>query len=215
MNSNIWVCIASGPSLTDEDIDYCRLQGWNLATCNLSFRRVPDAKVFYASDTRWWDRYEREALETLRKDCKLFTNCRKSAKHIDRLIKPECARQGAWPTRKGEVTPSGMSGHLLIQAVSWEDPTIIALLGYDHQHTDGLAHSHEDYPKEWPNAAGLDQDKTKMYFENTAKEATVPIINATRETALTCFERVKLEEINEYIANGGLAPEAGTKECSS
>ena len=68
----------------------------------------------------------------------------------------------------------------------------IILLGYDCQKTEGKTHWHGDHIKGLGNAKRIENwaDKFKLlaeYCENTT------IINATRQTALNCFEKMPLE----------------------
>lgn len=48
------VLIASGSSLTQEDVDWCQGKARVLAV-NDSYRKAPWADLLYASDPRWWD----------------------------------------------------------------------------------------------------------------------------------------------------------------
>src|SRR5690349_852168 len=48
------LCVASGPSLTQEDIDHCRPHVDATIVVNASFRLAPWATVLYAADREWW-----------------------------------------------------------------------------------------------------------------------------------------------------------------
>ena len=50
------ICIASGPSLTQEDVDYCRGRG-RIYAVNDVYRLAPWADVLFACDLAWWKRY--------------------------------------------------------------------------------------------------------------------------------------------------------------
>ena len=50
------ICIASGPSLTQEDVDYCRGKGKVYAVNNV-YTLAPWADVLYACDQAWWDEH--------------------------------------------------------------------------------------------------------------------------------------------------------------
>ena len=69
----------------------------------------------------------------------------------------------------------------------------IVLLGYDCQETDGKKHWHGDHPKGLANAVGIKDWPVK--FAEFAKTGKTPIFNASRYTALDCFERVRLEDV--------------------
>jgi hypothetical protein len=68
----------------------------------------------------------------------------------------------------------------------------VVLLGYDCQVTNGLKHWHGDHPKGLGNAGMI--HKWHKRFAELADKYPNKEFNATRETALTCFERVKLED---------------------
>ena len=47
------VCIASGPSLTQADVDYVRGKA-RVIVVNNGYLLAPWADVLYAADARWW-----------------------------------------------------------------------------------------------------------------------------------------------------------------
>lgn len=71
----------------------------------------------------------------------------------------------------------------------------IILLGYDMQETGGKAHWFGDHPKGLVNGnySGLVGHFTRLASDLAARG--VDVVNCTRETALTCFRRVPLEEV--------------------
>lgn len=69
----------------------------------------------------------------------------------------------------------------------------ILLLGYDCQHTGGRAHWHPDHPSPMGNAGSV-HDWPRLW-RNTAKAvAGAQVINCSRQTALDCFPRMRLED---------------------
>lgn len=73
----------------------------------------------------------------------------------------------------------------------------IILLGYDCQYKGGKRHWHGDHPKGLGNAGKV--DKWGAQFQKMADSVRdIEVVNATRETALTCFPKVTLEDaLNE------------------
>ena len=71
--------------------------------------------------------------------------------------------------------------------------TRIVLLGYDMQHTGGRRHCHQDYPAGWLNAEPVKGWASQFAFlaRDLAAEG-VEVLNASRETALTCVPRMTL-----------------------
>lgn len=90
----------------------------------------------------------------------------------------------------------GNSGASCISLAIMGGAKKIILLGFDCQETNGLKHWHGNHPAGLGNA-GMMHKWHKKFAEIATKWPDL-IVNATRQTALTCFERVKLE--NE-IAN--------------
>lgn len=71
----------------------------------------------------------------------------------------------------------------------------IILLGFDCQKTGGKAHWHGNHPKGLGNA-----DKIEHWHDKFSQlAATIPegveVLNASRETALTMFPRVNLDDV--------------------
>jgi len=70
----------------------------------------------------------------------------------------------------------------------------IILLGFDCCHTNGRSHWHGDHPHHLGNA-GL----TSQWLDNFKQLADdfkhIEIINASRETAITCLPRARLEDL--------------------
>lgn len=68
----------------------------------------------------------------------------------------------------------------------------VILLGYDCQYTNNKTHWHGDHPPKLGNARMI--DKWHKKFKELADKYPNKIFNATRQTALTCFDKVKLED---------------------
>lgn len=70
----------------------------------------------------------------------------------------------------------------------------IVLIGYDCQKTGGKVHHHGDHPPNLGNAKSMSQWFVRFRkLAETMSRAKVNVINASRETALTCFPRMDLE----------------------
>lgn len=174
------VCIASGPSLTPQDCE--RVRRWRetgsgraVIVVNTTFRLAPWADVLYAMDAAWWNAHIDEVRRTFR----------------GRLINPWREMRGVERVRFEHRRNSGAGAISL--AAHWGARRIV-LLGYDCQRTGGQAHWHGDHPKGLGNAGTI--DRWPAIFARLAKSLAgrVTVINATRETALTCFERRSLSE---------------------
>ena len=177
------VCIASGPSLTPEDVEKVRAAGHPVIVTNTTFRLAPWADVLFGMDMLWWKEHHKEIAAT-------FTGRKLSTSHAARAYGAESLAQCPWFPR---TLNSGEGAIVLAMAGG---PKRIVLLGFDCQRTGGMAHWHGDHPKRLGNAKSM--PKWPKQFAQTAKNAAgqgIEVLNATRETALTCFPRAELEAV--------------------
>ena len=97
-------------------------------------------------------------------------------------------------TQLKELNTYGNSGAGCISMAAQGGAARIILLGFDAQHTNGLAHWHGNHPAGLGNAG-----MTHKWLENFEKLkqdfSHIDIINASRETAITCFPRARLEDL--------------------
>ncbi len=187
-----WVCIGSGPSLTFDDVEYCRQRGWNLATCNNALIYAPDTKVHHAFDLRWWRTYYELARQTGAELSCCHSNASRDYKIRHYFRYPG----GGWSKNPNYVYEGGpMSGYNLIQIVgNREDCDRIILLGYDMK---ALYQSnfHEPHPTGWPKSNPEVLSKRLRFYDDLANEAPIEVINASRDTAITQFKMQTLDMI--------------------
>lgn len=184
-----WIIVASGPSLTRDDVDALRGVGPTIAVNNSVFF-APWADVLFATDAVWWRYYTPKV--------NWYKGRRVSRTHNAAGI--EQWRGKNWP-RTG-----GNSGHMAIQFAVDNGATNVALIGFDQQKTEGKAHFHADHPKvaqdgrrtNMANAGGVMAWPRLM--EKTAvdlKERGIRVVNLSRQTALKCFPRMTVEHFLE------------------
>lgn len=187
------VCIGSGPSLTQDDIDRCRGRARVIAIKDVAFD-APWADVLYGAgadaprDT-WWNRYG-ESLT--------FSGLRYSldqrASEWSSVLK-HGPMQGL-SDDPGKLALGGHSGYQAINLAVHLGAKRIVLLGYDCQPTNGKdhyfgSHKHGSIGRQLPFGLFL------AYFPSMVpalKKIGVEVVNATRETALEVFPRVSLKE---------------------
>ena len=179
------VCIAAGPSLTRADCDALRGFGHTIAVnCAVFF--APWADEWYAADTQFWNYYGSKGA--------WFKGHRVS--RTRHALVAEQWRGKGWP-RTG-----GNSGHQALQRAVESGYDHVALIGYDHQHTGGKVHFHGDHPRKnrvrLGNAPSVhhwvkQMDRTAIDLERRGVE----VVNLSRDTALTCFPRMTVEELLE------------------
>lgn len=175
------VCLASGPSLTAEDCEKVREAGHPTIVTNTTFRLAPWADVLFGMDMKWWQLHHKEVSA-------VFTGRKVSTSHAARAYGAESLAMVPWFTR---TLNSGEGAIVLAMAGHAKK---IVLLGYDCQAPAGKMHWFGAHPKGLGNGGSI--KKWPKHFANVARNAKnqgVFILNATRQTALTCFPLVDLE----------------------
>lgn len=185
------VVLASGPSLTEADIqavDSC----YTIAVNSTMLHCKP--KVGYAYDRSWWKVYYDQAKE---RGCIMYSACNATLPHLVKKV-PKVA--GVNLSKEGLVgSNSGLHGICLAYYLGFTD---ILLLGFDCQHDEGKAHHFGDHPKPLGNAQNPERWIAGFnYIAKSAGELGVRIINCSRQTALTCFEQMDLQEALDGYRN--------------
>jgi hypothetical protein len=179
------VCIASGPSLTPEDCD--RVRGLRTIVTNTSFRLAPWADVLFGFDAKWW----REHIAEVRSVFK--GRMLSQAQVASNVAGVESLYGSKW------FRGFGNSGACAISVALCAGASRVVLIGYDCGFTpDGKRHWHPDHPNGMSNCKSI--ARWPYQFGQVAKEAEkrkVPVLNASRQTALKCFARVGLAEALE------------------
>jgi len=168
-------CIASGPSLTQEDCDFIARTGIPTIAVNSSWEIARFCDIVYGGDCAWWD----ENFSKIDIDAALWTYSENGAnKHkINRHV-PRSA--GAWN-----------SGMRAIQLAIEKGAKRIILLGYDASIANGT-HFHGDHEK-LKNPTQVNCERWKKQFANL-NIFDCEIINSSRYTELDCFKTMKLED---------------------
>ena len=160
-------------------------EGRRVIAVNNSWQRAPFADALFAMDRKWWLEY----AGRISGDFEFWTSSRSAA--------------AVWKLNLVNSEPgAGEQTQVLDQArreqrVSGGRPAMlfgaarVILLGYDMGCNGEQKHWHPDHPTDLgnpPNATSRRGARTSNGWR-----ATVPIINATRQTALKCFPRMDLE----------------------
>lgn len=186
------VCIASGPSLTETDVELVRASGLPAIVCNTSFRLAPWADALFAFDFRYWETRDPTTrityLEETARDFRGARYCRSElARNLPGVI--SCVGR-PWFWGFGN---SGICAITLAQAARARRAI---LLGYDCKlGPGGLPHWHGKHPE--PRSNCLSLPKWPEQFARLAKLCKARgfrVVNATRDTALDCFPRMTLED---------------------
>lgn len=174
--------IASGPSLTAADCEAVRAAGLPAFVTNTTFRVCPWADVLLAHDAKWWKVHEAEVKAT-------FKGRRFRCGSAPRVFGEPVGR---WLL---EFRSFGNTGCAAISLAALAGARRVVLLGVDCQRTGGATHWHGDHPPELSNAKTMDKWPAKFVkVAAYARGKGCEVVNASRETALTCFPRVRLED---------------------
>jgi hypothetical protein len=169
------VCIASGPSLTEEDVEAVGQWGGRVIVANTTFLMAPWADALFAMDRKWWELYYPETM------------CFQGRKFTTATL-PQ-----SMDVTKASITNYRNSGANCVSLAASEGATDVVLLGFDCSHDGSKTHWHGSHP------FGLSDAKTvrlwPLIFDRLAKDMKrkgVKVWNASRRTALESFERVDL-----------------------
>jgi hypothetical protein len=187
------VCIASGPSLNEQDVEAVRVwrqgaeTGRIVIVANTTYQGALWADALCYVDRAWWSgdplkKFPGYAADVRARFAGLVCGMNPTAG----VPKPDFP----WLVRN--------TGVMTVSLASKLGASRIVLLGFDCQHTGGKTHWHGDHPAGLGNAGSIAGIKGRpswqAQFEALRRYIKAPIINATRETALTCFPLATLED---------------------
>ncbi len=172
-------CLASGPSLTPEDVE--RVRHLPCLVTNTTFRLAPWADVLVGFDAKWWKHHSGEVAAA-------FHGIGVTGSRSVRVPGILSLADTPW------LSQLRNSGAVAISLALYAGAARVLLLGFDGQKTGGRTHWHGDHPqglgnahsiKEWPRA-----------FRAVAKYAHSrgQVLNCSRETAVVAFPRMSLED---------------------
>lgn len=200
-----FVCIASGPSLTREDVEAARGKA-EVIVVNDCWRLAPWADHLYAADHAWWNYHGAAVLAGFhgrRWTQQPIAKPRKEQKDVIERFRLMPVG-GKWERGLGidcihYPDVHGNGGYQAINLAFLLGATEIVLLGYDMKRDGdqikGRSHWFGEHPKQincspdYLACAGVFPE-----LAAALKERGVDVINCTRETALTCFPRKPLSE---------------------
>lgn len=180
------VIIAGGASLTREDVEFCRGKA-RVVAVNDAYRLAPWADLFYACDARWWDvHFERIAdLQGL----KVTHSADAAVRHRLSLIVGRAAQGLSFNPTFVHLGNNG--GYQALNLVTLMGATRILGLGYDMKGR----HWFGDHPKACSGPSNF--ARWIANFETVPPDLArigATFINCSRDTALTCFPRMTIEE---------------------
>lgn len=180
MTANRWagkvvVCIASGPSLTLEDVQ--RTEHLKTIAVNTSWEMARNADVIFAGDDSWWN-----------------ANHDKIGTQAERWTLAQASAEKYGLHRFPFKAPYN-SGMVAIHLAAHFGASKIILLGYDCSVKNGV-HWHGKHAGKNPDPIRC--GKWKKHFLHCSlfmKKAGIPVINCSRYTELACFPRATIEDV--------------------
>ena len=174
------VIIASGPSLTKDQVDYCKDKAFT-AVINNSYQIAPWADLLYACDEEWWDYYRPDF-----KGLKYTINESAAAKYNLNLIKHD--NKIRFSTDKDVIATNGNSGFQAINLIYHFGYRNIYLLGFDYKNTS--QHWHGRHPGAMDKFPNMNIWVHKMIEAKPLMDAAgLKIINCSPDSAIQCFEK--------------------------
>lgn len=182
------ICIASGPSLTQEDVDYCRGKG-KVYVVNDVYKIAPWADILYACDKSWWDHHN--GAPDFKGEKWTLTDTAAKAYNLNWI---NCIFGRDWSNDPNFIAGGGNSGFQCLNLAVIQNPGAeFFLLGYDMQARDqNKKHFFGNHPK------GLDRGSNYTgwvkNFIRASAQINEKVVNCTVDTAVPCFERKPLRE---------------------
>lgn len=194
------VCVATGPSLTAEDVTFCRGKA-PVIVVNDAYRLAPWADALVANDYSWW--LHHEGVPGFRGD-------------KWGVLHPTWTQPERWPDVRQlritgseglETDPSAIrtgknSGYTAVNVAIHYGARRVILLGYDMgAPKNGPQHFFGDH--RWaPGQRSPYHTFIDLFHSMRAdlERLGVEVVNASRQTALTCFPRVALADALERVA---------------
>ena len=182
------VCIAGGPSLTVEDVNYVRGKVDGVVGVNDAYRIAPWLDVLYACDARWWN--EHKGVPSFKGP--KYSLQRQAAKWRGVNVLQNTGTDGLESKPNGLKTGKN-SGYQAINLAIHLGAKRIVLLGYDMEIKVGSkAHWFGLHP--WGGQPPV-QSFRGMFrtMVGPLEKRGVTVINCSRSTSLDAFPRMSLE----------------------
>lgn len=179
--------MASGPSLTQDDVDFVRDKA-RVVVINTTYQMAPWADCLYACDARWWKWFD---------GAKDFTGLKYALDPPAQAFGVSVLKNTG--TTGLETQPNGLrngrnSGYQAMNLAVHFGAQKIVLLGYDMKRgTDGRVHWHGDH-RQAPNVPFALFVPAFETLVKPLRELGISVVNCSRSSALTCFPKAPLRE---------------------
>lgn len=182
------ICIASGPSLTQDDVDYCKGKG-TVYLINDNYKLAAWADHLYACDLEWWDAHDGVPnFQGKKWTINHAAHLKYGLNYIEMDSKSKFSKDPS------KLATGGNSGFQALNLAVLHGHERVILLGYDMK-------LGENRKRHWFGDHPASLNKSSNYHNwITAFQTALPfidahVINCTRDTALKCFEKAELRAI--------------------
>lgn len=184
------ICIASGPSLTKEDVEFCFQMG-KVYVVNDCHKLAPWADVLYSGDREWWQYYN--GVPEFKGD--KYT-CDPHAANAFGINLVNLMHHEAFYLGDNTIASGKNSGFQAMNLAALHGYTKIILLGYDMSASaDGRRHWFGDHPnKIIRNSNYNDWLKHFRIAAPLIKSLGIDVINCTTDSAIDCFPKMPLKD---------------------
>lgn len=191
------VCIASGPSLTDDDIEYVRKQreagNCRVIVVNDNYRKAPWADHLHACDKQWY-KWHKEAVINLNMSMSTLAN-ELTQWMIDKgIILLQRGLDIGLSQSQGRISMGNNSGYQAVNVAYLFGAKKIILLGYDCKPSGDKTHWFGNHPNPTSPTVFKEQEKYWEQLPEWLEKFNIEVINCTRDTAITSLPRMTLEE---------------------
>lgn len=193
--------LATGPSLTQADVDLCRGQVRVMAI-NDAHRLAPWADVLYSSDRQWWPHYKGVPTFAGRKFGigSAVGKANPFAHYPDIAVLKNTGYTGL------ELEPTGLrngqnSGYAAVNLAVHFGVSRILLLGYNMSYPGGKAHFFGNHPPGLTQHEGL-YVSFRRAFESLVEPLRtlgVEVVNCTPNTSLSAFPCMAIHDALQAV----------------
>ncbi len=190
------IVAATGPSLDAEVALKCRRSFCNVIAVNDAYRLMPWADLLYACDSPWWDHHKGAPSfrgERWSSHDSFGNDKSRAAEKFGLNLVPGKAGDG-FCYDKTHIHYGGNSGFQAINLAILLGAVRIVLVGFNMKSIGGRSHFFGDHPGRLHRSTKY--ERFVSFFVKAARTLPpgIEIINATPNTALNCFPKMRLED---------------------
>ncbi len=188
------VILASGPSLTIDQINAARRSGYTTMVVNTTYEKMLDASALYAGDFMWWK--QKIADVRAKFHGKLYTQDLTTSQRWPDVKRPfiGASREGLG---RDAIYTNGNSGVQALNLTYLLGYRRAILLGFDMKlGPKGEKHHHADHPRPLVEGQTFDEWLRKLQLvAQECKAVKFDVINATPGSAMKCFPMANWEKV--------------------